>query len=292
MRRLLLWLLLISLVGGMLFSTTTLSFANLSQSDSQQSLPLPNVPVLSNQAVQSLPLLPARGPITSNFGWRSDPINGSKKFHAGLDIGAPSGAPVYVTQGGIVAYSGFRSGYGQVVVVQHHPQFYTLYAHLSERFVSVGSRVDPGQTIAKVGSSGRVTGPHLHFETILNHKASDPVTYLTYLNQHPPISPKVYLANMHRPVVESTVRQSTPKSSQSAQAAHFPLSSPPVAAQKQSGQQKAKKSKWKTVNLRVPLPLPNKTPNMIRRFIPSAIKAPVPVPSLSFFQKDSTDSKG
>lgn len=246
-----------------------LAFANLSQSGIGQALPVPQVPVLTNEAVQALPLLPARGPVTSNFGWRSDHLNGNQKFHAGLDIGAPHGAPVYVTQGGIIAYSGERGGYGQVVVVQHHPQFYTLYAHLSERFVAVGQRVEPGQTIARVGATGRVTGPHLHFETILNQQVADPVQYLTYLNQHPPISPKVYLANMQRPAGLPVKAQSDSSSEKR-----------PVVINTQP-KKTAPTEKTKVVNVKVPLPVPNNVPQVIRRLLPSSISAPVPIPGLS-----------
>lgn len=186
------------------------------------SLPVGGLP--SNQVLATFPLLPARGPITSNYGWRSDPYTQKSKFHSGLDIGAARGSAVYGTQGGIVAYSGTRGGYGEVIVIQHHPHFHTLYAHLSKRLVQAGDRIYPGQTIGKVGSTGRATGPHLHFEVILDQQASDPVLYLTYLNQHPPL-----LIPPNKPVTSATPIASSAGSRQI-----FPVPSSPQQAVSQA----------------------------------------------------------
>jgi hypothetical protein len=103
--------------------------------------------------------------ITSMFGWRVHPIFGDHRFHAGTDIGAPLGTPVLAAYSGRVALSDFMRGYGLTVVLQHGDgETQTLYAHLSEIFVSPGDTVEQGEVIGRVGSTGNSTGPHLHFE--------------------------------------------------------------------------------------------------------------------------------
>ncbi len=124
---------------------------------------------------------PVSGNITSQFGWRTDPIHGHRRFHSGLDIGASHGTPVYLPQNGTVIFSGPYKGYGNMVVVDHGYNLYTLYAHLSQRYVKTGDTVARGQIIATVGSSGRSTGPHLHFEVHHNQQYVDPLRYLTLL---------------------------------------------------------------------------------------------------------------
>ena len=121
------------------------------------------------------------GQLTSHFGLRSDPFNGGKRFHHGIDLGAPYGAPIYSTQSGVVTYSGPYSGYGNVAVVYHGSDLYTLYGHTSRLYVKRGDTVRRGQLLAAVGSTGRSTGPHLHFEVHQNKKYIDPITYLNYL---------------------------------------------------------------------------------------------------------------
>ncbi len=104
-------------------------------------------------------------PITSSFGWRTHPITGSRRFHSGVDIGAPMGAPVVATGSGTIVSAGWLGGYGKAIVIQHNGIRQTLYGHLSEVFVQPGQQIEQGTVIGRVGSTGNSTGPHLHFET-------------------------------------------------------------------------------------------------------------------------------
>lgn len=120
---------------------------------------------------------PVAGAVSSHFGQRSDPFTGEHRHHAGLDIAAPSGTPITAVEGGEVIVSGRRKGYGNVVMVRHDDGTTGLYAHCRDVGVGVGSRVEAGQSIATVGSTGRATGPHLHFELRANGKAVDPEAF-------------------------------------------------------------------------------------------------------------------
>lgn len=103
-------------------------------------------------------------PITSMFGWRIHPITGNQRFHAGTDLGAPTGTPVLAAARGQVATSDWLGGYGLTVILNHGSAQQTLYGHLSELLVQPGQWVEPGTVIGRVGSTGNSTGPHLHFE--------------------------------------------------------------------------------------------------------------------------------
>lgn len=109
-------------------------------------------------------LLPVQGTITSPVGLRHDPIDGLLRHHNGVDIAVQEGTPVKPVAPGIVTFSGFRNGYGNTVIIAHDDGMITLYAHNSTSLVVVGERVAAGSTIALSGSTGRSTGPHLHFE--------------------------------------------------------------------------------------------------------------------------------
>ena len=121
---------------------------------------------------------PAR--LSSGFGLRKDPFTGRMQQHDGLDLAAVKGTEVYSLQDGRVTYSGWRGGYGRLIIVQHQDGTETRYGHLSERLVKAGDPVDANTVIGKVGSSGRSTGAHLHFEV---RKGSRPVNPLPYLRQ-------------------------------------------------------------------------------------------------------------
>ena len=108
--------------------------------------------------------LPIQGVITSPVGMRFDPFDGKLRHHNGIDIAAPSGTPVKPIAKGTVIFSGWRSGYGNTVIVDHHNGMMTVYAHHSRNLVSEGTPVDSSTVIALSGSTGRSTGPHLHFE--------------------------------------------------------------------------------------------------------------------------------
>lgn len=116
--------------------------------------------------------------VSSEFGYRIHPILGYKKLHTGIDIAAPYGATVVAANSGKVIASYYNSSYGNMIIVDHGGGIATLYAHLSSRLVNVGTNVTRGQTIAKVGSTGMSTGPHLHFEVRLNGVYQNPRSYL------------------------------------------------------------------------------------------------------------------
>jgi murein DD-endopeptidase MepM/ murein hydrolase activator NlpD len=123
--------------------------------------------VLPNYGVASDFVYPlaSPAPMTSSFGWRVHPITGNRRFHAGLDLGAPSGAPIVAAANGRVVVAGWHGGYGKAVVIEHNGRLQTLYGHMSELFVQEGQEVRQGTVIGRVGSTGNSTGPHLHFET-------------------------------------------------------------------------------------------------------------------------------
>jgi murein DD-endopeptidase MepM/ murein hydrolase activator NlpD len=118
------------------------------------------------------------GYISSNYGYRRDPFNGRRAFHEGVDIANRSGAGVKAIASGVVTHAGNKAGYGLLVEINHGNGYTTRYAHTSEALVKVGDKVLKGQAIAMVGSSGRSTGPHLHFEILRNGKQINPRTYL------------------------------------------------------------------------------------------------------------------
>ncbi|MBP3920261.1 MAG: peptidoglycan DD-metalloendopeptidase family protein [Bacilli bacterium] len=104
--------------------------------------------------------------ISSPYGYRVDPIDGSRSLHTGLDIaGTGTGSPVYASDNGTVIESKYDGGYGNCIVINHNNGYYTLYGHMSKLIANVGDTVAQGQVIGLVGATGRVTGPHLHFET-------------------------------------------------------------------------------------------------------------------------------
>ncbi|PVE55910.1 peptidase M23 [Arthrobacter sp. TPD3018] len=116
---------------------------------------------------------------TSNFGIRSDPFRGTAAMHAGVDIPGPVGTPIYATADGIVDHAGRQGGYGNLVEINHGKGIATRYGHLSKILVADGARVTRGQLIALMGSTGRSTGPHLHYEVRIDGHAVNPVPFLT-----------------------------------------------------------------------------------------------------------------
>lgn len=131
---------------------------------------------------------PVLGSVSSLFGYRVDPFNGVIREHDGLDIAAPYGSPVYAMQDGRVIRSGSRGGYGLAITIEHYypdipqmPKLQTTYGHNAVLYVKVGEYVRRGQIISSVGSTGRSTGPHLHFEVTYKGHLVDPIDYLTKL---------------------------------------------------------------------------------------------------------------
>jgi murein DD-endopeptidase MepM/ murein hydrolase activator NlpD len=121
---------------------------------------------------------PAVGPMTSGFGPRIHPVTGGRRLHAGVDIAAPAGAPVRAAAAGTVTLAGTLGGYGRTVTIDHGGRVSTLYAHQTTTSVQVGERVQTGQLVGRVGSTGVSTGPHLHFEVSVAGAPSDPLGWL------------------------------------------------------------------------------------------------------------------
>jgi murein DD-endopeptidase MepM/ murein hydrolase activator NlpD len=122
---------------------------------------------------------PVPGGFTSNFGYRTDPITGATAFHAGIDFGAPCGTPIKAAGTGVVITAGFNSGgYGNMTLINHGNGLSTLYGHQSSIIVSAGQSVTQGQVIGYVGSTGKSTGCHLHFEVRVGGNPVDPTGYL------------------------------------------------------------------------------------------------------------------
>lgn len=119
---------------------------------------------------------------TSGFGYRRDPKTGGRRMHAGVDFAGPVGTPLYTTADGVVVHAGWASGYGRLVKIQHEFGIETRYAHMNRLNVSVGQRVSRGQRIGDMGASGRVTGPHLHYEVRVGGQPVNPMIYIKAAN--------------------------------------------------------------------------------------------------------------
>lgn len=116
--------------------------------------------------------------ISSGFGYRTDPFTGGGDFHPGLDFRGPHGAPIYAAARGLVGFVGWKSGYGKVVEINHGNGLITRYAHMSAFRTVAGKMVEPGEPIGSIGSTGRSTGPHLHFEVRVGDRAVNPRPFL------------------------------------------------------------------------------------------------------------------
>lgn len=115
--------------------------------------------------------------MSSGYGYRRDPVYGSTKFHAGLDFAAHEGTPVYATADGVVDVAERKGGYGNCIDIVHGYNYMTRFGHLSQILVSKGDKVHRGQLIGKVGSTGKSTGPHLHYEVRFKGEPQNPVNY-------------------------------------------------------------------------------------------------------------------
>ncbi len=138
--------------------------------------------LLVNRKLQSEVFLAGRpvrsGWLSSRYGSRNDPITGKRAWHNGMDFAGRDGDDVVTVAAGVVVYAGPRSGYGKMVEVNHGGGFSTRYGHHKELKVKVGDIVKKGQVIGSMGSSGRATGPHVHFEVFKNGRAVDPSSYI------------------------------------------------------------------------------------------------------------------
>lgn len=129
-------------------------------------------------------LWPVEGAITGSFGERTDPFNGEGAFHSGVDISAAIGQPVVAPADGIVLFADFSGGYGRAIILDHGHGITTRYGHLASFAVATGQYVHRGDTIGYVGSSGRSTGPHLHYEVRINDTPVNPHKYLRLTVAH------------------------------------------------------------------------------------------------------------
>ncbi|MDX2092911.1 MAG: M23 family metallopeptidase [Kofleriaceae bacterium] len=136
---------------------------------------VPDLTILTSQPLGDSPSTWA----TSGFGWREDPIRKRRKWHSGADVRAKRGTPVAAAGDGVVVFAGRQGGYGNVVYVDHGGGVITRYGHLNRILVKKDTSLVAGQTLGQVGSTGRATGPHLHFEVRLDGRAVDPATAMT-----------------------------------------------------------------------------------------------------------------
>ena len=152
-----------------------------------------------DNVTQSAVYIPSGRPVdklslTSSFGVRSDPFNGGARMHKGIDIPGPVGTPIYATADGIVSRSQWVNGYGNLVEIAHGNGIETRYGHMSKLIVAANSRVRRGQIIGLMGSTGRSTGSHLHYEVRANGAAINPLPfvasadYLIAVNTKPPLA--------------------------------------------------------------------------------------------------------
>ena len=128
------------------------------------------------QTVAGTPI--KKGWMSSSYGMRTDPFHGKERWHAGVDFAGKKGSEVIAVASGVVTWSAKRSGYGNMVEINHGDGFVTRYGHNDENLVTLGSIVKKGQQIARMGSSGRSTGPHVHFEVYKNGRTVDPASYI------------------------------------------------------------------------------------------------------------------
>ncbi len=129
--------------------------------------------------LQSTPsILPVEGWFSHGFGWRNDPWTGSREFHKGIDIVADVGVDVTASADGVVTHAGRNGGYGKTIDISHGFGYVTRYAHLSEILVRPGQRLRRGELLGRVGSTGRSTGPHLHYEVFRDSRRVNPWKYL------------------------------------------------------------------------------------------------------------------
>ena len=123
-------------------------------------------------------ITPTKGWISSHFGYRQYPFTGEISLHEGMDIAASPGTPVYAPAAGKIMFAGYKQGYGNVIVVDHGYELSTLYGHLADIMVSQQQKVERGQVIGSIGSTGRSSGPHLHYEVRISNVPVDPANYI------------------------------------------------------------------------------------------------------------------
>lgn len=154
---------------------------NTSVNKGKKSVPVMSEKSSKNTASQEVFSMPVSGTITSPFGYRRLTMQDgsvSNEMHSGLDIAAAMGTKICAAFGGTVKFAGVQEGYGNTIILSHANGVETLYGHCSKLCVSVGETVNKGDGIGEVGSTGRSTGPHVHFEVRVNGKAVNPINYI------------------------------------------------------------------------------------------------------------------
>ena len=132
---------------------------------------------------------PVNGRLMGGYGVRSDPFSGEGAMHTGVDISAPQGTPVHATADGIVIHAGWNGGYGRCVIIDHGNNYQTWYAHLSRLDVIEGQEIRQGETLGAVGTSGRSTGSHLHYEVRIGSTPVNPYRFLARTTVSRPAAP-------------------------------------------------------------------------------------------------------
>lgn len=176
---------LMNMSNGRLVTTVTRQVDKLSRNLYVQDHSFNELVDLAHQQEERLKHIPAIQPVrekevkrfASMFGWRMDPISGRRTFHNGIDLSANRGVPVHAAGNAVVKFTGWKQGYGRVVELDHGFGYVTLYAHLHTIDVKKGQSVTRGQKIGTVGSSGKSTGAHLHYEIIYRGHNIDPINY-------------------------------------------------------------------------------------------------------------------
>lgn len=168
---------------------------------------LPAEPLRTDFNLTSLSASPVPGRESSGFGWRDDPLNNRRKFHKGTDFRAPRGTPVYAAGGGSVIFAGRMGGYGNVVFIDHGDGVITRYGHLRRIGTKRDAQVVAGAQIGEVGSTGRATGPHLHFEVRLDGRAVNPSVAMSLgaLQRVDPIAARSAMATLAPEVQQASV---------------------------------------------------------------------------------------
>lgn len=139
---------------------------------------LPSLDQITEIYARPADALPVDGVVSSPFGERNHPISGSSKMHHGIDIAADKGQEIYAVRSGTVTFAGSKGGYGNTVEIRHADGTTSRYAHADKIHVRVGDRIQAGECVADVGSTGHSTGPHLHFEIRAFGRSIDPISYL------------------------------------------------------------------------------------------------------------------
>lgn len=176
---------LMNMSNGRLVTTVTRQVDKLSRNLYVQDYSFNELVDLAHQQEDRLKHVPAIQPvrdkdlkrIASTYGWRIDPISGRRTYHDGIDFSANRGVPVYATGDAVVTFTGWKQGYGRVIDLDHGYGYVTRYAHLHKIDVKKGQTVNRGQQIGQVGSSGKSTGAHLHYEVIYRGHTIDPINY-------------------------------------------------------------------------------------------------------------------